>query len=650
MSQIGGVPFRPSSGYLGTFRPIWLRATETAARRWVVSLALLLLGYFVAGIFGRFPWKADEPHSFGMIWEILEENQWLVMQIADQPFVEKPPLVYWLGALCAKAFPFLAIHESARLAVPILVTISLFPLYVSARRLWPETVRWRASVQVAGHDASDQREDTITHASVYALLALALVAGTLGFSEQIHKLTADLGQLAGVVVALYGLVRLGAASECARGATVRSAVTAGFIVSIGVGIGFLSKGLLIPGVIALTCMLCLALPAYRTRATIVAALVAIAGVLPWLLIWPAALFRESPELFTEWFWTNNIGRFLGSVELGGNHVALTNKLGSLAVAAFPAVLLAGWVVFHSGSLVATRGNRSEWSAVRDAPGHVCIALYLVASLAVLFGSGSFRDNYLLPVLPAFVLLGLPALALPPNSFGRSLKAHVDRGFAVAATLVVLLWLGLVITGTVNLPWLASALGRILPLPFPLRVSVLSIAAAGSGLVLWGYVVRRDPCRSAVVSWCAGIAMLWSIGMTLLLPWIDAARSYREVFTDLATHVMAPNCLASWNLGESELAMLEYVTGLEATRMHLGHSGTGDPSRPNPLASGCDWVLVLSNRASGDLVPDRVVWTQVWNGSRPGDIGERFALYRRFVSDAPAGARTNRAFAGPRARV
>jgi 4-amino-4-deoxy-L-arabinose transferase-like glycosyltransferase len=187
MSQIGGVPFRHSSGYLGTFCPIWLRATETPARRWVVSLALLLLGYFVAGIFGRFPWKADEPHSFGMIWEILEENQWLVMQIADQPFVEKPPLVYWLGALCAKAFPFLAIHESARLAVPILVTISLFPLYTSARRLWPETVRWRAWVQVAGHDASDQQEDTVTHASVYALLALALVAGTLGFSEQIHS-------------------------------------------------------------------------------------------------------------------------------------------------------------------------------------------------------------------------------------------------------------------------------------------------------------------------------------------------------------------------------------------------------------------------------------------------------------------------------
>src|ERR1700730_15935185 len=117
----------------------------------MLCLALLLLGFFAAGVFGRFPWKADEPHSFGMIWEILEENQWLVMQIADQPFVEKPPLVYWLGALFAKTFPFLDAHESSRLAVPILAAITVLALHASARWLWPETRRWRAWVRFAGH-------------------------------------------------------------------------------------------------------------------------------------------------------------------------------------------------------------------------------------------------------------------------------------------------------------------------------------------------------------------------------------------------------------------------------------------------------------------------------------------------------------------
>ena len=33
--------------------------------------------------------------------------------------------------------------------------------------------------------------------------------------------------------------------------------------------------------------------------------------LPWLLIWPVALYLRSPHLFYDWFWLNNVGRFLG---------------------------------------------------------------------------------------------------------------------------------------------------------------------------------------------------------------------------------------------------------------------------------------------------------------------------------------------------
>ena len=594
----------------------------------MASLGVLLLGYFIAGVFGRFPWKADEPHAFGVIWDILEENRWLVPQLADQPFVEKPPLVYWLGALCARAFPSLAAHESSRVAVPILMAIMLLALNASARSLWPEASRWVAWERLAAQRGRDPHESGVAHASAYGLLGVALVAGTLGFTEQIHKLTADLGQLAGAVVALYGLIRLATPRERDAAAASKSGATAGFIVSVGVGIGFLSKGLLIPGLIAVTWFLCLVLPVFRTRPAVVAALVAMVGVLPWLIIWPAAIRRASPELFNEWFWTNNIDRFLGTVDLGGSHVPVTNRLASLALAAFPVVLLAGWVALRSSRQIVKRQDRSEWSAIRDAPGHVCIALYLVASLAVVLGSRSFRDNYLLPLLPAFVLLGLPVLTLPSNRFGRTLKRQLDRGFAIAAALVLIVWLGLVTTGSVGVPWLGSALGRLLPLQFALRVNLLAIGSAAGALALWGHVVRRDPLRSPIVSWCTGVAMLWIVGMALLLPWIDAARSYRDVFTDLRAHVAAPNCLTTWNLGESELAMLEYVTGFEATRMYLGHSGTGDRSRPNPAAGRCDWMLVLSNRASGDLIPDPTAWNAIWRGARPGDSRERFALYRR----------------------
>jgi 4-amino-4-deoxy-L-arabinose transferase-like glycosyltransferase len=603
-----------------------------------MCLAVLLLAYFTFGVFGRFPWKADEPHAFGVIWEILEENQWLVPHIADQPFVEKPPLVYWLGAMCAKAVPFLELHESSRLAVCLLVAIALIALQASARSLWPETLRWSAWLQPAAQQPPDSDEPGIARVGVYALLALVLVAGTLGFAEQVHKLTTDLGQLTGAAVALYGLIRVTGTDQKLVGlAALRNGAAAGFVISVGVGIGFLSKGLLVPGVIGVTWLLSLAMPAFRTRAAMVALLIAIAGALPWLAIWPTMLFRESPHLFNEWLWTNNVGRFVGTVDLGGGRVPMANRLGSLMLAAFPVALLAGCVVVRTGRSLANRERRSGWSSVRDAPGHVCVTLYLFTWLAVLLGSRSFRDNYLLPLLPAFVLLGMPVLTLRSNRFVRRLKRRVDRGFALAAVMVVLVWLALVTTGSIEIPWIGSALGELLPLPFALRVSAASVAAATGALALWAYVVRRDPARSAIVSWCAGTAMLWSVGMTLLLPWIDAARSYRTVFADLKAHLEEPNCVATWNLGESELAMFEYVTGLEATRMYVGLSGTGDRSRPDPAADRCEWMLVLSNRASGRLVPSGTAWDERWHGARPGDISERFVLYQRLSSrsDTPA---------------
>jgi hypothetical protein len=74
-------------------------------------------------------------------------------------------------------------------------------------------------------------------------------------------------------------------------------------------------------------------------------------------------------------------------------------------------------------------------------------------------------------------------------------------------------------------------------------------------------------------------------------------------------------------------MFEYVTGLEATRAHLGRSGSGKRTNPNPAALDCGWLLALSNGASGFLSPDPGQWTWVWTGSRPADKHEQFTLYR-----------------------
>jgi 4-amino-4-deoxy-L-arabinose transferase-like glycosyltransferase len=592
-----------------------------------VALCILLIAYVVAGVFGRYPWKPDEPYSFGIAWGMLEDHDWLVTRVADQPFVEKPPLVYWLGALFAQALPQFPAHESSRVAVLLLVLVASAALYGSARSLWPEALRFSARLPTTPTSGAGPTAIGVQDARTYGVMALALAGGTLGFTEQIHKFTADLGQLAGAAIALYGIVRVGtAAARRPMCASRRAALSDGLAIGVGTGVAFLSKGLLIPGVVALTGLVCLALPAYRSRAALTSASVAAVTVVPWLLTWPIALHHAAPQLFEEWLWTHNIGRFLGVTQLGGNHVPLPSKLGSLMWSAFPSLVLICWLVsrFHPRNTGRIHDGRST---LRHAAGHVGVAVYTVVLVAVLLASRSFRDNYLLPVLPGFVLLALPVAACAPNRFTQSLKTGLDRAFALAATIVILVWLQLVFLGTLT-PWLGKVAGRFLPLPFRLSFAASAASAVIGGVLLWLYIVRRDRYRSAIVSWCAGIAMLWLVAMALLLPWFDAARSYRKVFRDVAGELIAPNCLATWNLGESELAMLEYVAGIEATRIYLGHSGAGDRSRPNAVASTCDWMLVLSNRRSGPLAPAGSAWEPVWRGSRPGDRNERFALFHR----------------------
>jgi hypothetical protein len=152
--------------------------------------------------------------------------------------------------------------------------------------------------------------------------------------------------------------------------------------------------------------------------------------------------------------------------------------------------------------------------------------------------------------------------------------------------------------------------------------------AVSSIVAWTYVMRRDVLRSTMVAWSAGFATVWVMTAALLLPWIDAARSYEGVFGGIAPELAtSQRCVAALNLGESEIAMLEYMTSIEATRAFLGHSGSGSSATPNPAADDCDWLIVLSNRQSAAVRPDEHRWRRVRTVSRLADENERFTLYR-----------------------
>jgi 4-amino-4-deoxy-L-arabinose transferase-like glycosyltransferase len=608
-------------------------------RPWLASIWVLVFVYFVAGVFGRSLWKADEPYSFGIVWEMLKDHQWLIPHIAGQPFVEKPPLVYWIAAAFAEALPTLRPDESARLAVLLFAAIGVGALYAAAKRLHREAATWFGFVG-SSEDMpswpSGGTADLGPHA--YATLGLLVMIGTLGFAEHIHKLTADIGQLAGAILGLCGMIYIGTSGV--RNAEAhearRSGIVGGAMLGTGTGIAFLSKGLLVPGLLSTTCALLLLLPDYRSRTARLGFAIAVAAVLPWLVIWPALFHSASPDLFREWLWGNNVGRFVGSTLLGGNHRTLANKLGSIVFAGLPTVLLLPLVVWRILRAAVGNNRGDAWKFARGSPGHAGLALFLVISVVVLATSASMRDIYVLPLLPAIVLLGLPALLLTPRSSSNASRRFPVIAFAALTAMVAIVWIELVTTGNLaGLPGLARLVGRTLPLPYRLAISWPAILVAVGTIVAWAYIVRRDVLRSPTVAWCAGFAMTWVITAALLLPWIDAARSYQGVFGEIAPQVSSfRRCVATLNMGESEVSMLEYVTGIEATREYLGHSGSGIRAEPNPAARDCDWLIALSNQRSGRVRPDSNQWRPVRTVSRPADRNERITLYRAAQSRDP----------------
>src|ERR1041384_6927991 len=91
------------------------------------SSAIFLLAAWVAlGLFGHDPWKPDEAYTFGLVYQMLQNGDWVVPTLAGEPFVEKPPLFFWTAALFARAFgDVLPLHDAARLATGFYVALTL---------------------------------------------------------------------------------------------------------------------------------------------------------------------------------------------------------------------------------------------------------------------------------------------------------------------------------------------------------------------------------------------------------------------------------------------------------------------------------------------------------------------------------------------
>lgn len=531
---------------------------------WVVALAA---AWILPGLLGHDPWKPDEAYTFGLVYSLLTGGDWIVPTLAHEPFVEKPPLFYWSAALIARLLaPPFALHDAARLTTGLYMALTFAFVAGAARELYGKS---------------------------HGALAMLLLMACLGIVIRSHQLITDMSLLTGFAAAFYGLAL-----------ALRRPAAGGFWLGTGVGIGFMSKGLLAPGTFGALAILLPLLPAWRTRAYASALAVAAIACLPWLVLWPYALFVKSPALFNEWLMVNNLGRFLGNNEIGPS-ADNAHYLQILPWYALPTLPLAAWVL-----------ARAQLKSLLAPP----IALPLIGFaviFAVLSVSADARELYALPMLIPLALLATPAI----DTLRRG-TANLMYWFSVMSGgfFMIVAWFY----------W--SALELALPAKLHAHLHTLQPGYAPGfkwlpfvlgALFSIGWIVlllrlRKNRARP-VIAWAATMTMIWGLLAILFVGWLDAGKSYRSMIADMQKSLPAKyDCIASQTLGEPQRAMLHYFANIITYRLD-------QPARKR------DCELTLAQGVASEEVVPPGRWEKIWEGSRPGDRVERYRLYRRIGS-------------------
>ena len=529
-------------------------------------LALLLLAYLLPGLVAHDLWKTEDAIGIGIVHQMLEHGRWLVPHLAGEPYWDDGPFHYWVAALTAKLLGLVLVpHDGARLASGVVMAAVFALVYIAGRELYGK---------------------------LEAMGAVLALLGSLGLLVHAHETLGEISMLAGQALAWYGIAI--ARSRPHRG---------GWLLGLGLAVAALSKG--VPAVIA-PLFIALAAPlissAWRRREYLPALAQAL---LLFLLIcggWLALAENSFPGFLREWR-DANIAQFAlpPAAALG-----LWGPI--LAWATWPAWPLAVWTLWEAR-------HRSYGAATR------MLTVAVAATFAVLLFLADPREVYTLPLLLPLSLLagaGVPSLRRGAAN-GLAWFGVMSAGFFGA-----LMWLGWFATTTGFPQVIARNFTRLEP-GYVQQFSWTAFAVALSCTLAWIWLVMRAersaPFRS-LTFWAAGITLLWALGMTLILSWIDYGTSYRTVAQALKKNIPGgTRCVESRGLGEAQRAIFDYRVEIVTRRAEV----RGE--------TGCPLLLVQAHQGdSGDIGPG---WKFLWEGRRPRDH-ERYRLYQRTGNSPPRG--------------
>lgn len=548
--------------------------------RW--SLLLLCLAYIVPGYVGRSPWRMADMEAFGYMRELaLGHTSWLAPRMAGLLPESEGLLSYWLGALAMQGAPsWLNLEMAARLPFIAMLVLTLtatwWGVYYLARTPGARPVAFAFGGEAQPTDYARAMADG-------GLLALV---ACLGLAQLSHETTSYMTQLGCAALLFFA-----AAAMPYHGRTAMLALLLGL------------PGLALSGAPTVASLFGLggATMAFFSRTWGDEPSPAPREARIWTALWLGVTLLAAALSWwlDQWAW-----RLVDS----GTAKEWQSLVRLLLWFSWPAWPLAMWTLWVW---------RRQIAAPRRYP-HLALPLWFAVIPVIASLSTLPADRALLLGLPAIATLA--AFALP--TLRRSISALIDwftlLFFSAAAIAIWVIWLSLQ-TGIPAKP--AANVARLAP-QFTPEFSVFSFAVAVAATLAWCVLVAWRTSRNRAAIWkslvlpASGVALCWSLLMTLGLPLFDYARSYRPLVTRIARNVPSDVCIAAPGLSRAQLVALEYFGGyrVDATQM--------------PDRTLCEFLVVMETLRRQAPAPQG--WQLVTRELRPSDSDEVAAVYRRIT--------------------
>jgi len=539
--------------------------------RW--ALILLCAAYVLPGLFGRDPWKTHDIAAFGHMWSLAQgQASWWQPSVGGVLADTGGILPYWLGGGAIAALAPLGVDPAfaARLPFALLLVAILALVWYTTYELALTEAAQPLPLAFGGEAQPKDYARAVADGGLLALIA------SLGLLQLGHETTPELLQLTGSTLFLFSLA---AVQRHPRLAMLACLVSLPVMALSGSPTVAMMLGL----VGSIVCVRS-AQDDMRVHLRWVLTALATAAIL-------ATVLREAG--LSGWKWRLDYP----------DHPADTFKL--ITWFTWPTLPLAALTIWH--------WRRQVWRR------HIAVPL-LAATVGLIAGLAmGGNERALLACLAPLAVLAAFALPILQRSLGAALDWFSVFFFSVCAAF---LWLGYVAMHLGVPANLSVKVAKTVPGYTP-HFSLLTLALAAAGTLIWLVLVRWRTARQAHALWkslvlpAGGVALCWLLFLTLWLPPLDQARSYRLLLSRLQQDLPGTGLVCSPDAPVGLLTALEYFAGHKVDGRALAVSDQGQRC-----------ASLLLRIPAHEAAPEVPGWSRIAQYNQRSRNSEQVVVYRR----------------------